>query len=121
MKREYSVAEFERVVDYLTEKVPGITIITDIIAGFPTETPEDFQDTMKLVKKYNFPSLFINQFFPRPGTPAAKMKRIPTQEVKERTKQITELFRSYHPYSDRLGSIYPVLCTETSHDGNYYV
>ena len=71
--------------------------------------------------KYKFPSLFINQFFPRPGTPAAKMKRIPTQEVKERTKQITELFRSYHPYSERLGQTYTVLCTETSHDGNYYV
>ena len=91
MRREYSVAEFERVVDYLTEHVPGITIITDIIAGFPTETAQDFQETLDLVEKYKFPSLFINQFFPRPGTPAAKMKRIPTQEVKERTKQITGL------------------------------
>lgn len=121
MRREYSLADFERVVDYLTEHVPGITIITDIIAGFPTETAQDFQETMDLVEKYKFPSLFINQFFPRPGTPAAKMKRIPTQEVKERTKQITELFRSYHPYSERLGQTYTVLCTETSHDGNYYV
>jgi len=121
MKREYNVADFERVVDYLTEHVPGITIITDIIAGFPTETTEDFEETMDLVRKYKFPSLFINQFFPRPGTPAAKMKRIPTQEVKGRTKQITELFHSYQPYSERLGQVYTVLCTETSHDGNYYV
>ena len=121
MKREYTVAQFEQVVDTLTEKVPGITIITDIIAGFPTETPEDFQDTMKLIKKYNFPSLFINQFFPRPGTPAAKMKRIPTQEVKERTREITEYFRSYKPYEDRLGQVYTVLCTEVSHDNQYYV
>jgi len=121
MKREYTVADFELVVDTLTEKVPGITIVTDIIAGFPTETLEDFQDTMKLVKKYNFPSLFINQFFPRPGTPAAKMKRIPTQEVKERTREITEHFRSYSPYAARLGAEYTVLCTDTSHDQNYYV
>lgn len=38
---------------------------------------------MDLVREYKFPSLFINQFYPRPGTPAAKMKRIPTQEVSE--------------------------------------
>ena len=102
-------------------KVPGITIITDIIAGFPTETEEDFQDTMNLVKKYNFPSLFINQFFPRPGTPAAKMKRIPTQDVKERTRKITDYFQSYKPYENRVGEVYSVLCTEVSHDNQYYV
>ena len=36
---------------------------------------------MKLVEEYKFPSLFINQFFPRPGTPAAKMPKIPAQQV----------------------------------------
>lgn len=121
MKREYSVADFEKVIDFLRERADGITIITDIIAGFPTETEEDFQETMNLVKKYKFPSLFINQFFPRPGTPAAKMKRIPTQNVKKRTKEITEFFHTYKPYENRLGKIYTVLVTETSHDGNYYV
>ena len=121
MKREYNIADFEKVVDFLRERVEGITIITDIIAGFPTETEEDFQETMNLVKKYKFPSLFINQFFPRPGTPAAKMKRIPTQDVKKRTKEITEFFHTYKPYENRLGKIYTVLVTETSHDGNYYV
>jgi len=121
MKREYNIADFEKVVDFLRDKVEGITIITDIIAGFPTETEEDFQETMKLVKKYKFPSLFINQFFPRPGTPAAKMKRIPTQDVKKRTKEITEFFHTYKPYENRLGKIYTVLVTETSHDGNYFV
>merc|ERR1711915_8390 len=81
----------------------------------------DFQETMQLVKKYKFPSLFINQFFPRPGTPAAKMKRIPTQDVKMRTKELSEFFQSYKPYENRKGKIYSVLVTETSHDGNYYV
>lgn len=120
MKREYTVADFSRVIDTLRAKVPGITIITDIICGFPTETPEDFEDTMSLCRKYKFPSLFINQFFPRPGTPAFKMKRIPTKLVKTRTRELTEFFRSYTPYSDRIGHIYTVLVTETSHDNNYY-
>lgn len=58
-----------------------MTIATDIICGFPTETEDDFLETIKLCEKYKFPSLFINQFYPRPGTPAARMERIPAQEV----------------------------------------
>lgn len=57
-------------------RVPGVTIATDIICGFPGETEEDFQETLDLVKLYQFPSLFINQFYPRPGTPAAKMEQV---------------------------------------------
>lgn len=61
--------------------MPGVNILTDVICGFPTETDEDFQMTVDLVNKYRFSSLFINQFFQRPGTPAAKMRQIQTQEV----------------------------------------
>uniref|UniRef100_A0A3Q2HQT9 tRNA-t(6)A37 methylthiotransferase n=1 Tax=Equus caballus TaxID=9796 RepID=A0A3Q2HQT9_HORSE len=100
MKREYCVADFKRVVDFLKEKVPGITIATDIICGFPGETNEDFQETVKLVEEYKFPSLFINQFYPRPGTPAAKMEQVPAQVVGERQQ---------------------VLVTEESFDSKFYV
>lgn len=65
----------------LSFSVPDVTIATDLICGFPTETDADFEETMQLVKDYKFPSLFINQFFPRPGTPAANMPRIPAQDV----------------------------------------
>lgn len=67
---------------YFLYRVPGITIATDIICGFPGETDEDFQETMKLVELYRFPSLFINQFYPRPGTPAAKMPQVPAAVVR---------------------------------------
>ncbi|XP_067147006.1 threonylcarbamoyladenosine tRNA methylthiotransferase isoform X3 [Apteryx mantelli] len=103
MKREYCVADFKRVVDFLKEKVPGITIATDIICGFPGEMDEDFQETMKLVEQYRFPSLFINQFYPRPGTPAAKMHQVPAAVKKQRTKDLSQLFHSYNPY-DHKGS-----------------
>lgn len=48
---------------------------------------------MKLVEEYKFPSLFINQFFPRPGTPAAKMPRIPAQLVRF-ILEVLELFKN---------------------------
>lgn len=121
MKREYTCADFERVINFLQERVPGLTIATDIICGFPTETEKDFEQTMKLCEKYKFPSLFINQFFPRPGTPAARMPKIPTQDVKKRTKRLSEFFQSYSPYDNRIELIQDVLVTEISHDKKHYV
>ncbi|XP_026463512.1 threonylcarbamoyladenosine tRNA methylthiotransferase-like [Ctenocephalides felis] len=121
MKREYFRKDFEHVVDFLRERVSGITIATDIICGFPTETEKDFEETMELCAKYKFPSLFINQFYPRPGTPAANMQRIPANEVKKRTKKLTNLFNTYEPYSHKLGEVQEVLVTEVSHDNKHYV
>ncbi|XP_048267548.1 threonylcarbamoyladenosine tRNA methylthiotransferase [Bombus terrestris] len=121
MKREYTRADFERVVNFLRERVPELTIATDIICGFPTETEQDFEETMKLCEKYKFPSLFVNQFFPRPGTPAARMTKIPTQIVKNRTKRLSEFFQSYSPYFERIGLVQDVLVTEISHDRKHYV
>ncbi|KAM3841236.1 threonylcarbamoyladenosine tRNA methylthiotransferase isoform 2-T2 [Vipera latastei] len=121
MKREYCVADFKHVVDFLKTKVPGITIATDIICGFPGETDEDFQETMKLVEEYRFPSLFINQFYPRPGTPAAKMPQVPAQIKKQRTKELSKLFHSYNPYDHKIGERQKVLVTEESFDSKFYV
>ncbi|NXD66548.1 CDKAL methylthiotransferase, partial [Eolophus roseicapillus] len=111
MKREYCVADFKQVVDFLKAKVPGITIATDIICGFPGETDEDFQETVKLVEHYRFPSLFINQFYPRPGTPAAKMHQVPAAVVR------SIFFATIHGVGERQR----VLVTEESFDSNYYV
>ncbi|XP_006972342.1 threonylcarbamoyladenosine tRNA methylthiotransferase isoform X1 [Peromyscus maniculatus bairdii] len=121
MKREYCVADFKRVVDFLKEKVPGITIATDIICGFPGETDQDFQETLKLVEEYKFPSLFINQFYPRPGTPAAKAEQVPAHLKKQRTKDLSQVFHSYNPYDHKIGERQQVLVTEESFDSKFYV
>ena len=60
MNREYGIEEFMEVCDFLLEYIPDITLATDIICGFPTETDEDFEETMKLVEKYKFPVLNIS-------------------------------------------------------------
>ncbi|XP_038652891.1 threonylcarbamoyladenosine tRNA methylthiotransferase isoform X1 [Scyliorhinus canicula] len=121
MKREYCIADFKRVADFLKEQVPGITVATDIICGFPGETEVDFQETLKLIQEYKFPSLFINQFYPRPGTPAAKMEQVPAQVKKQRTRMLSQLFQSYTPYDYKIGEKQQVLITEESFDGQYYV
>ncbi|XP_036071881.1 threonylcarbamoyladenosine tRNA methylthiotransferase isoform X2 [Oryzias melastigma] len=121
MKREYCIDDFKRVVDFLKDRVPGVTIATDIICGFPGETEEDFQETLELVKLYRFPSLFINQFYPRPGTPAAKMEQVPAQVKKQRTRELSQLFHSYNPYDHKVGERQRVLVTEESFDAQYYV
>lgn len=121
MKREYCVKDFERIVDFLRERIPSVTIATDIICGFPYETDEDFEDTMNLCRKYKFPSLFINQFFPRPGTPAASMPQVSRQEIKKRTKLLSEFFKSYELYNHEVGEEQEVLVTEIAHDKQHYV
>lgn len=121
MRRKYTQNDFRFVVDYLRQHVPGMTIATDIICGFPTETAADFDQTLDLVKEYEFPVLHISQFYPRPGTPAAKLTRIPTEEVKRRSRECTSLFESYRCYDSAMGERYSVLVTENSTDSRYFV
>lgn len=60
MVREYTREEFETVCDHLIKNVPGITLATDIICGFPGETEEQFEETMTLIDKYKFRVLNIS-------------------------------------------------------------
>lgn len=97
MNREYTVADFEKVCDTLkVELLPhSITLATDIICGFPMETEEDHEATLALLRKYQFPSTHISQFYARPGTPAARMKRVLTQTVKQRSREVTALVEGW--------------------------
>lgn len=121
MRRQYTVQDFRQLVDHLRAHVPGITIATDIICGFPTETDADFEGTMKLARDYKFPILYISQFYPRPGTPAAAMRQPKTQIKKQRSREISAFFKSYEPYADRLGQRCWVLVTDRAADGLHLV
>jgi len=118
MNREYTCAEFRQVADYLLQHVPDVTIATDIICGFPNESETDFDETLALIEQYKFAIVNISQFYPRPGTPAARMKRIPTQVVKDRSRRLTKMFESFDPYIQYVGRRERVwFCTEVSEDG----
>ncbi|KAJ3095134.1 Threonylcarbamoyladenosine tRNA methylthiotransferase [Phlyctochytrium planicorne] len=121
MRRLYTVEEFCNVVDTLRNGVPLCTIATDVICGFPTEGDEDFELTLALLRKYKFSVLHISQFYPRPGTPAALMPRLPSQTIKSRSREVSQLFNSYSTNDHWLGKVLTVLVTETSTDGKFYV
>ncbi|KAF8714754.1 hypothetical protein HU200_027279 [Digitaria exilis] len=144
MNREYTVGEFRKVVDTLCELVPGMQIATDIICGFPgklskfsvlqfalsyhllvhlshCETDEDFAETVNLVKEYQFPQVHISQFYPRPGTPAARMKKVPSNDVKKRSRELTSVFESFSPYQGMEGKVERIWITEIATDGVHLV
>lgn len=79
MNREYTVAEFRQCADTIIDLVPNIQLATDIICGFPGETAAQFDETLALVAKYRFSHTHISQFYPRPGTPAARMPKVRSQ------------------------------------------
>ena len=116
MLREYTIEEFNYLCDKFLDGVPNITIATDIISGFPTEKRENFQETLNLVEKYKFPVINISQFYPRPGTVAAKWKKIDTKEVHYRSKALDELFNSYSNYKHLLNTEQRVWVHDTNEE-----
>ena len=84
MKRGYSVLEFKSLVKKLKAARPDLSLSSDFIIGFPGESEEDFEKTMRLIEELNFDNSFSFVYSPRPGTPAADMVDDTPQEVKIR-------------------------------------
>ena len=84
MKRGYTVLEFKSVVKKLRAARPDLSLSSDFIIGFPGETEEDFEKTMKLIEDVGFDSSFSFVYSSRPGTPAADLEDPVPQETKLR-------------------------------------
>ncbi|KAH8584475.1 2-methylthioadenine synthetase [Cryptosporidium sp. chipmunk genotype I] len=96
MKRDYVIEEFSLLVDSILKEIPLATIATDIICGFPGENDQDHCRSVELINKYKFPVINISKFYPRPGTPAAKMKPVSNGISKSRSSEITDIFQSFN-------------------------
>ena len=86
MKRGHTADTFREVVNQFREKFGKFTISTDVIVGFPTETEEDFEMTMNLLKETRPDIVNLSRYSQRPGTDAAEMVQIDVAEVKRRSK-----------------------------------
>ena len=92
MNRHYTLDQYERFVTALKEKIPDISLTTDIIVGFPGETEEDFEQTLEAMRFCRFDSTFSFIYSPRVGTPAAKLPdRIPNEVSTARMARLLEL------------------------------
>jgi threonylcarbamoyladenosine tRNA methylthiotransferase CDKAL1 len=115
MNRGYTAKEFTRLVERFRKTIPTLTISTDVIIGFPTETERQFERTLELLRQIKPDIVNITRFSARPLTTAKKMKgRIPTHVVKERSKRTTEICSkiSLEKNQEHLGKTYMVLVTE---------
>jgi tRNA-2-methylthio-N6-dimethylallyladenosine synthase len=92
MNRHYTKESYLKVLNELKTLVPGISVTTDIIVGFPGETEEDFVETLDLVEKAGFEGAFTFVFSKREGTPAASFEDdTPEEEKKQRLYRLNHL------------------------------
>ena len=84
MNRHYDSAQYLSLVEYGRSVMPELVLTSDVIVGFPGETEEEFEDTVRLIEKVRYDALFTFIFSPRPGTPAAGMDDPTPKEEKNR-------------------------------------
>lgn len=85
MNRHYTKEQYLELVEKIRKNVPDVSLTTDIIVGFPGETEEDFEETMDIVRKVRYDSVFTFIYSKRTGTPAAVMEdQVPEDVVKNR-------------------------------------
>jgi len=119
MNRVYTPEQYMALVDLARELMPDLVITTDIIVGFPGETQEDFEDTLRLVERVRFDAAFTFIYSKRSGTPAAKMPDPVTREEKqERFDRLLALQNaiSGEKHAAYVGKVMKVLVDDVSED-----
>lgn len=112
MGRRYTKEEYLTLFHKIKERIPNVSISTDIIVGFPGETEEDFKETLDLVRKCKFDNAFTFIYSPRENTAAARLKdEVTLAEKEERLHELNDLVNIYFKENnDKLvGTTVPVL------------
>ena len=91
MNRKHTVDDYLRIVEKIRNVRPDIALSSDFIVGFPDETDEDFEDTMKFIEKVNFVIAYSFIYSPRPGTPAQYKDNISILDKKARLSALQSL------------------------------
>ena len=92
MRRRYNTSQYLKGVENLRREFPRAAFTTDILTGFPGETPEEFGETRQMIEKVGFARIHVFPYSPRPHTPAAEMPdQIPTAEKERRARELIAL------------------------------
>lgn len=95
MNRKYTKEQYLALVEKMKEKIPSLTLSTDIIVGFPGETNEEFKDTLDVVRKVKFEQVYMFIYSRRVGTPGDKMEnQVPEEEKHKRFDELKALVES---------------------------
>jgi threonylcarbamoyladenosine tRNA methylthiotransferase MtaB len=95
MRRSYSLDQYQRTINLIKEKIPEVTITTDIMIGFPGESDEEFEQSYSFCQQVSFANIHVFPFSPRPETAAVRMPKQMKDKVKqERNRRMLELSRS---------------------------
>ncbi|MCW5699208.1 MAG: tRNA (N(6)-L-threonylcarbamoyladenosine(37)-C(2))-methylthiotransferase MtaB [Rhodospirillales bacterium] len=123
MRRRHSRADVFAIADRLRRVRPDMVFGADLIAGFPTETPDMFEATFDAVDALNLTYLHVFPYSPRPGTPAARMPQVPAIERRARAARLRQAGADARArfFNDRIGTLTDVL-VETGRDARcpYY-
>jgi tRNA-2-methylthio-N6-dimethylallyladenosine synthase len=92
MNRSHTTASYLTIIERVREARPDIAVSGDFIVGFPGETDEEFEDTLKIVRAVNYAQAYSFKYSPRPGTPAADMEgQVPAEVMDERLQRLQAL------------------------------
>ncbi len=92
MNRKYKIIDYKKLIKNTREKIPDITITTDIIVGFPGESREQFENTKKLLKEIKYDMAYISRYSPRPNTAANELvDNVSRAEKRQREKELMEV------------------------------
>ena len=118
MNRQYSREQYLDLVKRIKAKIPDVSLTTDIMMGFPTETEEDVELTLDLMNQVRFESACMYYYNPREGTPAAKWEQIPENIRKERLQRVIDLqmIHTDEQMKKRVGQTAKVLVEGISRD-----
>lgn len=123
MKRDYTTGEYADVVRQCRISVPGISITTDLITGFPGETDEEWAATREFVREMEFSRVHVFPYSQRPGTPATSMPGQVSPEARHaRTLEMMEISARMEAACaiKHLGTARPVLWESRSEDGTWH-
>ena len=120
MNRKHTAEEFKHIIDTFRNHFPGIVISTDFIVGYPIETEQDFNDTLKLLQKIRPQKVNITRYSSRPNTPSSRLRDLPSWEKKERSRRLTTVHHTVNRelLRKRIGDTTHVLTTEVGKDNS---
>lgn len=121
MNRRYTIKEYKELYHKIKDKIPNVSITTDIIVGFPNETKEDFEETLKVYNELKYDLAYTFIYSKREGTPASIMEdHISLEEKEQRLQRLNEIVNKYAKEANLkyLNKVVPVLIEGPSDKNN---